>query len=87
MPSVWIPALLRPLTGGQETVRVTGTTVGEVIAALDALHPGVEARLCDGGELRRGMAVAVDGQVGRQGLATPVGAESEVHFLPAISGG
>jgi hypothetical protein len=31
--------------------------------------------------------VIVDTQVARQGLAQPVGPDSEVHFLPALGGG
>jgi molybdopterin synthase sulfur carrier subunit len=87
MPVVWIPSLLRSLTGGQETVSVAGATVGEVIANLDRQYPGVKERLCDGDRLRAGIAAAVDTQVARLGLDEPVSESSEVHFLPAIGGG
>lgn len=87
MPTVWIPAQLRPLTRGQETVTVAGHTVRQVIDALDQLFPGVKDRLCDANGLRPGIAVAVDTQVATLGLRQPVGDASEVHFLPAISGG
>jgi molybdopterin synthase sulfur carrier subunit len=87
MPIVWIPALLREVTGGQETVQVPGKTVAEVIDALEWLHPGVRERLCAGETLRPGMAVIVDTEVARLGLFQPVGEHSEVHFLPAIGGG
>jgi molybdopterin synthase sulfur carrier subunit len=87
MPTVWIPALLRDVTGGQETVHVSGKTVAEVIDALEQLHPGVRERLCAGDTLRTGMAVIVDTEVARLGLFQPVGEQSEVHFLPAIGGG
>jgi len=58
-----------------------------VIDALDQLYPGVRARLYAGDELRPGIAVAVGTQVSSLGLLQPVPAGSEVHFLPAISGG
>jgi sulfur-carrier protein len=87
MAIVWIPSLLRSLTGGQETVSVAGSSVGEVIDGLDRLFPGVKARLCDGNRLRPGIAAAVDTQVARLGVDEPVGESSEVHFLPAIGGG
>jgi molybdopterin synthase sulfur carrier subunit len=87
MPTVWIPSLVRDLTGGRETVTVAGATVGQVIAALDDLYPGVRERLCDANGLRPGIAVAIDTQVTRLGLSQPVGAHSEVHFLPAVAGG
>lgn len=87
MALVWIPSLLRDVADGREKVRVDGATVGEVIDALEALHPGVRQRLCLGGQLRPGLAVVVDGQVARLGLLEPVGPDGEVHFLPAIGGG
>lgn len=87
MATVWIPSLLRGLTLGQETVEVEGATVGAVIDALESRYPGVRARLCAGDNLRPGLAVAVDTQLARLGLAQPVGPRSEVHFLPAIAGG
>jgi molybdopterin synthase sulfur carrier subunit len=58
-----------------------------VVEALEAKFPGIRGRLCDGDTLRPGIAVAVDTQVTRLGLAQPVSAESEVHFLPAVGGG
>jgi molybdopterin synthase sulfur carrier subunit len=87
MPRVWIPPLLRELTGGQETVVVPGARVREVILELDRLHPGIKDRLCDANGLRPGIAVIVDTQITRLGLAQLVGPDSEVHFLPAIGGG
>jgi len=87
MPVVWIPVTLRALAGGEETVRVAGATVREVIDALDARFPGIQERLCDGDGLRPGLAVVIDNQVSRAGLWQPVGDESEVHFVPAIAGG
>ena len=41
-PLVWIPPLLRDLTGGQETVTVPGRRCGEVIEALDGSFPACE---------------------------------------------
>ncbi len=87
MPVVWIPSLLRNLTGGKETVTVSAGTIGQVIDELDHLHPGIKSRLCDGHGLRPGIALAVDTQISRLGLLQPVSENSEIHFLPAVSGG
>ena len=87
MATVWIPPQLRDLTNGQETIAVPGARVGQLIDALERLHPGIKARLCDAGGLRPGIAVVVDGEVARLGWLQPVGPASEVHFLPAVSGG
>ncbi len=87
MASVWIPALLRSLTGGQATVSATGTSVLALIDDLDTRYPGLRARLVDGDRLRPGLAVVVDGKTGRLRLREPVAKGSEVHFVATISGG
>lgn len=87
MPTVWIPALLRTFTNNQESIQVAGTNVREVIDALEARYPGIRARLCDGDQMRAGLAVVIDTQIARGGLAEAVQDNSEVHFIPAIAGG
>ena len=87
MPVVWIPALLQGLTRGEEKVVVPGDTVGKVVDNLDVHFPGVKARLCEGGEIRPHIAVAVDGDVTPEGLDQQVQETSEIHFIPALSGG
>jgi molybdopterin synthase sulfur carrier subunit len=87
MAIVWVPSLLRDMTAGQETVTVTGATLGEVIEQLDLRFPGIKSRLCAGDALKTGMAAVVDTEVSRLGLLQPIGPQSEVHFLPAIGGG
>jgi molybdopterin converting factor small subunit len=66
---------------------VPGNTVRQIIDALEAAYPGIKARLCDANGLRPGLAVAVDSEIARLGLSQAVAEESEVHFLPAVSGG
>ena len=87
MAVVWVPALLRDLTGGQARVSARGSTVGEVVAGLEEAYPGFRARLCSGGELPPALSVVVDGRVGRLGLREPVSEGSEMHFVPAVAGG
>jgi len=87
MPVVWIPALLRDLTGGEEKVSVPGETVQDVIGELDRRYPGVQARLCDQAQLRSNLSVFVDGVASRPRLRHRLTDASEVHFVPAISGG
>jgi molybdopterin synthase sulfur carrier subunit len=87
MPSVWIPALLRDLTGGEEKLSVPGETVQQVIEHLDERYPGIKARLYEDGQLRRDIAVVVDGVASRQRLRQRLAETSEVHLVPAISGG
>jgi molybdopterin synthase sulfur carrier subunit len=87
MPVAFVPAPLRSLTGDRETVEVTGATVGQVVDELERRYPGIKARLCQGEELRPGIAVFVDTEIAPLGLLQPVQKNSEIHFLPAISGG
>ena len=89
MAVVWIPSLMRNLTGGVEQVEVEGETLRQVIQALDTLHPGIKARVMDDEEtrIRPGLAVAVDGTVTEEGLRTVVRDAQEIHFVTAISGG
>jgi molybdopterin synthase sulfur carrier subunit len=88
--SVRIPTQLRPLAGGASEVKVEGTTVGEVLAALDAAHPGFSARLFDeAGRLRRFVNVFVADEDVRflHGLDTPVVEGQTVSIVPAVAGG
>lgn len=87
MPTVWIPALLRGLTGGRAAVSAAGATVGEVVASLEGQYPGLQARLIADGQLRPELAVVVDGQTSPLKLLQPLTEASEVHFVVTISGG
>jgi molybdopterin synthase sulfur carrier subunit len=87
MPAVWIPALMRDLTGGNEVVRVPGQTVRQVIESLDERFPGIKDRLCDEDGLRPNITVIVDREVSHRRLRQVLSENSEVHFLPAVSGG
>jgi molybdopterin synthase sulfur carrier subunit len=76
------------LTGGKKTTRVPGTTVRQVVNNLEKEFPGIKDRLCDEeGDLLPSIAVVIDGETSQLGLLERVQEDSEVHFLPAISGG
>lgn len=88
--TVRIPTTLRPLSGGVSTVSVEGATLGEVLANLEAIHPGFKDRLFDdNGDLRRfvNLFVADDDVRYLQGLETPVPAGETVSIIPAVAGG
>jgi molybdopterin converting factor small subunit len=72
MPTVIVPALLRPLTNGQERVAVRGSTVRQVVEDLDSQFPGIKTHLVEDGELKSGIAVSIDGEMGIGGLLDPV---------------
>jgi molybdopterin converting factor small subunit len=90
MPNVRIPTQLRTLTGGSSEVPVDGSTVAEVLKALDAAHPGFAGRLFDeSGALRRfGNVFVADEDIRfQQCVDTPVEAWQTVSIVPAVAGG
>ena len=87
MPEVWIPALLLPLSGGRQKVNIPGKTIRQVIDNLELEYPGMRERLLDGDRLRPSISVVVDGVISQDKLRQILEDDSEVHFMPAISGG
>lgn len=90
MATIWVPTPWRDkLTAGMTQVEVAGDTVRQVIEALEARYPGFRQRIIDpdSDRIRPDIAVSVDGEISAEGLRRKVGATSEVHFLPAMSGG
>jgi molybdopterin converting factor small subunit len=84
---VRLPAsLVNLFPGAPRRLEVRAGTVGEMVDALDALWPGMRARICDETPaVRRHMNVFVLGERAR--LETPIPPGTEVFVLTAISGG
>ena len=88
--TVRIPTTLRPLSGGVSTVQVEGSTLAEVLASLNAAHPGFSERLLDSeGNLHKfvNIFVADDDVRYMQGLATAVSSGQTISIIPAVAGG
>lgn len=86
MAVVFVSAFLRPLIP-ERTIEVPGSTIGDIVAGMEARYPGVKALLVEDDDIMPGVAVTIDDQVGQLGLFDQVAPDSEVHFLPALSGG
>ncbi len=86
---VRIPTILRTYTDEAKTVQGTGSTIDELIADLDARHPGLQARIMDEDELRRFINVYVNDEDVRflGGAKAPVKDGDVVTVLPAVAGG
>ena len=87
MPNVFIPTMLLSVSNGVKQVTVEGSSVRQVINALNDLYTGMLERLTDGDELKSNLAVSIDGELARLGMMEKVSDTSEVHFVPAIAGG
>ncbi len=81
MATVILPARFNAWTGGAEQVEVDARDVRQLIRALDERYPGL------GEKLRDGVSIAIDGEIINEPLLEPIEVDSEVHFLPPISGG
>ena len=90
MPTVKIPPVLRPRTGGQSEVSTPGETVGAVLEALAEAHPDTREQLfSSAGELNRYVNVYLNDEDVRvlAGLETSVAGSDTVVILPAMAGG
>ena len=83
---MFVSKLLRPAIP-EERLEVPGSTVGEVIRALGERYPAALEILVEDDDIAPGIAVVIDDQVGQLGMFDEVGEATEVHFLPALSGG
>ncbi len=86
MPTVRLRAPLSELAGGKRELVFEGSTVAEVLRALEREHPDVRGWILDErGLIREHINVFVNKECGRED--TSVGPEDRLHVLPAISGG
>ena len=88
--TVILPHVLRKAIGNRKSVMVTGSTIREVIHALDRDYPGLEFNICyETGELRPYVNIFLNRESIRylQDLDTPVTSGATVHILQSVAGG
>jgi molybdopterin synthase sulfur carrier subunit len=86
MASVHLRGPLKQQAGDRAEHAVEGTTVAELLRALEAANPAIGGWILDErGEIRRHINVFVNGERGDG--ETAVDADDRVDVLPAISGG
>lgn len=88
--TVLLPSALTGRAGNRASIAVSGATVREVIAALDAAHPGLRFNLChETGELRPFVNIFVNGVHVRylRGIETPLTPGATLHVMPSVAGG
>lgn len=90
MPTISIPTALRQYVGGQPSVTVQGSTMGEIFAGLTAQFPELKKHLFDAnGKLRSFVNVYVNDEDVRyaQQESTPIKEDDEISIIPSIAGG
>ena len=86
MPVVRLRAPVSELAGGNRELELEGSTVAEVLKALEQRHPDVRGWILDEhGQIREHINVFVNKEYGREDTA--VLDSDRLHVLPAISGG
>lgn len=88
MVTLYIPAVLRRLTGGRDRLRIAASgTLGAVLAEADRDHPGLLDALVAGDGVRPALAVAINGEMCSGALFEVVEDGAEIHVVPALGGG
>ena len=87
-----IPGPLQQFSGERREILIDGTpaSLSDALAILWQECPAIRDRVVtETGEVRPHVNIFVDGESARYtgGLDTPLGAESEIAIVPALSGG
>ena len=86
MPVVRLRAPLSELAGGNRELELEGTTVVDVLRALERTHPDTRGWILDErGRIREHINVFVNTEYGREDTSVPP--SDRLHVIPAISGG
>jgi molybdopterin converting factor small subunit len=85
--TVYIPTPLRSYTAQRGDVDVEGSTLGDVLSALDRRYPGLRFRIItEQDTIRAHIRIFVNDEQARD-LATTLRPDDHVHIICALSGG
>jgi molybdopterin converting factor small subunit len=89
MATIRIPTPLRPYSGGNAAVSVSGETVGEALADLTTRHPELRTHLFEGRDLRSFVNVYLNKEDIRHlnGADTAIEDSDTLMIIPSIAGG
>lgn len=86
MAVVRLRAPLSELAGGRRELELEGSTVRDVLRALEREHPAIAGWILDEQtSIREHVNVFVNGEKGSE--ETALGADDRIHVIPSISGG
>lgn len=85
--TVYIPSPLRSYTGQKSEVEAEGSTVGDVLRALDQRFPGLRFRIItEQDTIREHIRIFVNEDQVRD-LSAALRPEDQIHIICALSGG
>ena len=85
--TIHIPSALRSYTNRQSEVQVAGSTLAQVLSALDAQYPGLRFRIVtEQDRIRPHIRIFVNDEQAQE-LLTPLEVEDRVYIVCALSGG
>ena len=89
MTTIRIPTPLRPYTGGNSSISVSGNTVGAALTNLTQQHPDLHQHLFDGDNLRSFVNIYLNKEDVRhlEGGETAVSPTDTLLIIPSIAGG
>jgi molybdopterin converting factor small subunit len=90
MPTISLPSVLTPLTGGQHPIEASGRTVGEAIDDATRRFPSLSPRLRDEhGAPYPFVTIYLNDEDIRfiGGFGAPVQPSDELSVVPAVAGG
>jgi len=85
--TVHIPSPLRSYTGKKSTVEAEGSTLDDLLRALDQRYPGFRFRIVTEQEaIRQHIRIFVD-EVQERDLSVTLRPDDQIHIICALSGG
>ena len=81
MVKVVVWGSLKPHTGGQAEIEIEAANVRDLLNRLGEAYPALKP------QLDRGVSVAIDGVIFRDGWLQPLRPDTEVFLLPRMVGG
>lgn len=89
MATIRIPTPLRPYTGNNAQVSVTGSTVGVALNDLTDQYPELRQHLFEGAEMRSFVNIYLNQEDVRYlgGVDTELGDNDTLMIIPSIAGG
>jgi MoaD family protein len=87
---ITIPTPLRGYAGGQKTIQVEGSTIGEALNALTMTYPNLRQHLfAEDGNLRSFVNVYLNDEDVRylRQVSTPIKESDTISIVPSVAGG